>query len=38
MLYNLITQKWAECYYLKLDKDEVREYGPPNWVFDFTKR
>ena len=36
MLYNLKTHKWLECYYRKLDKDDVQEYVPPNWVFDFT--
>lgn len=36
MLYNLKTHKWVECYYRKLNKEEIREYVPPGWVFDFT--
>lgn len=36
MIFNLKTQRWVECYYRKLDKDEVSEYVPPSWVFNFT--
>ncbi|MES9681772.1 hypothetical protein ABWK22_02405 [Gottfriedia acidiceleris] len=37
MIYNLKTEKWVECYYRKVDTNEVGEYVPPRWVFNFIE-
>ncbi|WP_053362575.1 hypothetical protein [Bacillus sp. FJAT-27251] len=37
MLYNTRTQQFVECYYRRVGTEEVKEYVPPRWVFDFQK-
>lgn len=36
MLYNLKADKWVECFYRRVEGiEEIREYCPPRWVFEF---
>ncbi|RVT59467.1 hypothetical protein EM808_19425 [Niallia taxi] len=35
MLYNIRTRQFVDCYYRRVGKNEVGEYIPPNWVFNF---
>ncbi|KQL42453.1 hypothetical protein AN960_00380 [Bacillus sp. FJAT-25509] len=37
MIFNIRFEEWEECYFRKIDIDEVGEYMPPRWVFNFKK-
>lgn len=37
MIFNLKTEQYVDCYYREVGIEEVGEYVPPQWVFDFKK-